>query len=247
HAAMVQNPGLVFHGCDDLRVLQGVILDGAPPTLRFGAGKAIKQDGVFRAQAEVRSRRPDGREVLHARADILLASTLPAAPSARSLGGLEPYPLKPSETYRQGLLFHGPGMQGIEMIEGIAETGIAGVSRSAPPASEWMRQPLRQGWLADPQVLDTAFQMGILWTLEERGMGSLPVRLGRYRQYRKNFPADGEIRVLFFLERAGDMHAVASIDFIDAQGKLLARLDEYECVLDAKLSRAFRRNIPTTA
>ena len=29
HAAMVQNPGLVFHGCDDLRVLHGVTLEEA--------------------------------------------------------------------------------------------------------------------------------------------------------------------------------------------------------------------------
>ncbi len=56
HAAMVQNAGYTFHGCDDLRILQGVTLDGVvAPTLRVGAGKAVRRDGFFIASAELRS------------------------------------------------------------------------------------------------------------------------------------------------------------------------------------------------
>src|SRR6185312_11218753 len=38
HAALHQNPGLLFHGCNDLRILNGVILDSDhAPALRVDA------------------------------------------------------------------------------------------------------------------------------------------------------------------------------------------------------------------
>jgi hypothetical protein len=35
---------------------------------------------------------------------------------------------------------------------------------------------------------------------------------------------------------------VAEIEFRDPAGDLIARIDEFECVLDASLNQAFRRN-----
>jgi hypothetical protein len=46
------------------------------------------------------------------------------------------------------------------------------------------------------------------------------------------------------IERATDLHALAEIDFLDAEGKLVARIEGYECVIDPALQRAFRRNVP---
>ena len=51
------NPGLAFHGCDDLRVLHGVLLDEARPvTLRVGAGRAVKREGFYLTPRLVRER-----------------------------------------------------------------------------------------------------------------------------------------------------------------------------------------------
>jgi acyl transferase domain-containing protein/NAD(P)-dependent dehydrogenase (short-subunit alcohol dehydrogenase family)/acyl carrier protein len=243
HAALVQNPGYAFHGCDDLRVLQGVTLDVShPPTLRVGAGKAIRRDGFFVAPAEVRSLSADGREVLHARAEIVLANSLPAAPASREAPMLPAYPHTASEIYHRGLVFHGPAMQCIEHVDGCGEPGIAGTISTAPSPSEWMRQPLRQHWLSDPLVIDGSFQLVILWSLDQRGAASLPCHVRCYRQYRRSFTA-GEVRAVVNIERASDLHALASIDYIDSSGKLVARIDGYECVIDPALERAFKRNL----
>jgi hypothetical protein len=241
HAALVQNPGYLFHGCDDLRVLQGVVLDGSKPlTLRVGAGKAVRRDGFFLA-AELRSRR-EGREVLHARAEVVLASALPAAPPPREAPLLPAYPHSPIEVYRQGLLFHGPALQGVEQIDGCGEPGVSGVVRSAPAPSNWLRQPLRQHWLTDPLVIDGGFQLMVLWSLEQRGAASLPCHARRYRQYRRGFPS-GSVRVAVSVERASELHALADFDFLDDAGKLIARIEGYECVIDPTLQRAFKRNV----
>ena len=47
----------------------------------------------------------------------------------------------------------------------------------------------------------------------------------------------------FFAGAAGAGQIVrAAIEFVDPAGTLIARIEEYECVLDAALNAAFRRN-----
>ncbi len=240
HGALHQNPGLQFHGCDELRILHGVILDGDnAPTLRVDAGKANKRDGLYVVPVELRSSRADGREVLHARADIVLANQLPSAPAPLHPLHANPYVRTMAETYRQ-MLFHGPDFQGIERIETCGPQGVVGVVRAAPPPSEWLHQPLRQRWLADPLVLDCSFQMMVVWSQEIHNVPSLPCLLTRYRQYERSFPA-GDVRVVVRITRDHDALALADIDYLDERGQLIARLEGYECVLDAALRRAFAR------
>jgi NAD(P)-dependent dehydrogenase (short-subunit alcohol dehydrogenase family) len=247
HAAVVQNPGLLFYGCDDLRVLQGVTLDGPSlPALRIGAAKAMRRDGLFMAPAELRSTRPDGREVLHARADMLLAASLPAVPQARPAPRLAPYEMSAAEAYRQGLLFHGPRLHAITRVEGCDDGGVVGQVLAAPPPGEWMRQPLRPHWLADPLVLDGALQLVILWTRQQRGAANLPCHIRRYRQWRRHFPTEGA-RVVVLVERSSERLALCDMDFVDAEGRLIARLEGYECVIDPALERAYRRNAVSVA
>jgi NAD(P)-dependent dehydrogenase (short-subunit alcohol dehydrogenase family) len=241
HAALHQNPGLAFHGCNDLRVLSGVIVgDGQPPTLQVMASKAARRDGGFVSLAELHGTRPDGREVLHARAEIVLAPDLPPAPPANDPPVVAKYTHDEEEIYRS-LLFHGRELHGIDEVEGCSDQGIIVRVRNAPPPANWLRQPLRQKWLADPLVLDSAFQALILWSLDRHKAANLPCLASRYRQYRRSFPQGGA-RVVARVTRATNLHALADIEFLDIDGRLIARLEGYECVLDPALQRAFRRN-----
>ena len=95
HAALHGNPGLVFHGFNDLRITEGVKLDsGATATLRAFAGKAVKQDKQYVVPVELRGKRKDC-ETVKSRAEIVLVSQLPKAPpadrpTARSYGCTTP-------------------------------------------------------------------------------------------------------------------------------------------------------------
>jgi NAD(P)-dependent dehydrogenase (short-subunit alcohol dehydrogenase family)/acyl carrier protein len=240
HGALHQNPGLLFHGCNDLRILHGVILDGdSAPTLRVDAGKAVKRDGFFVAPVELRGKRSSGREILHVRAEIVLADKLPAAPAGAPLSTCRPYRRTPEEVY-QHLLFHGRDLHGIEAIEGCGERGIIARVSSSPPPSEWIQRPLRQRWLTDPLALDCSFQLMVVWTQERHGAPSLPCHLARYRQYQRAFPAAG-VCVVAHVTRDSDLHALADIEYVDERGQLIARLEGYECVIDPALKRAFSR------
>ncbi|HMB06183.1 MAG TPA: SDR family NAD(P)-dependent oxidoreductase, partial [Isosphaeraceae bacterium] len=241
HGALHRNPGLLFHGIDEFRVLKGVILrDGRPEAVRVLAGKAAREDGLYRVPVELRGTSGDGREFAHARGEVVLADRYPQARPAIDLAGLRPYPADPGTFYR-AVLFHGPDLQGIDRVEGCGPSGIAGVASTAPSPSAWIVRPLRQAWLADPLALDCAFQMVVLWGVDRHGSGSLPTSLGRYRQFRRAFPA-GQVRIAAQVTQAREHRALADIEFLDADGQLVARIEDYECVIDASLNQAFRHN-----
>ncbi len=241
HGALHGNPGLLFHGIDGFRILKGVILrDGRPETVRVLAGKAARAEGLYRVAVELRGVLGNGREVTHARGEVVLADRYPAARPALDLEGLLPYAAEPGEFYR-AVLFHGPELRGIDRVEGSGASGIAGLAATAPPPASWIADPPRSAWLADPLALDAAFQLMILWSVDQFGKGSLPTFLGRYRQFRRAFP-DGPVRIVAKVTQAREHRALADIEFLDADDQLIARIEDYECTIDASLNQAFRRN-----
>jgi acyl transferase domain-containing protein/NAD(P)-dependent dehydrogenase (short-subunit alcohol dehydrogenase family)/acyl carrier protein len=243
HAALHGNPGLVFHGFNEARITNGIKVDDLTAAgVRALAGKALKRDGgLFHVPVELRGKRKDGRDVIHSRAEVVLSAALPKAPAPNPLPETGPYPHPLNEIYRY-FLFHGPDLHGIERVDGLGEAAVVGTSYPAPTPAEWMASPPRGQWLTDPLVLDVAFQMMILWSFAQHGAGSLPCFAGRYRQFRRSFPA-GPCRIAARVTRDNGTYARADIDITDAaDGSLVARLEDYECVIDPTLNQAFRRN-----
>ena len=239
--AMTRNPGMSCLGVDDLRLLKGVVLrEALPETIRVLAGKAVRREGCSVVPVELRGVLADGREVLHARAEVVLGDRHAGAPTAIDEPSLLPYTISPREIYRD-VLFHGPDLQGIVAVEGCGKLGIVATVSAAPAPSTWVDRPLRNQWLTDPLALDCAFQMMILWSVERTGSGSLPTFVGRYRQFRRAFPPEG-VRVVARVTESGPHKARADVDFLDERGEPVARIEDYECVIDASLKSAFRRN-----
>jgi len=153
-----------------------------------------------------------------------------------------PYAPGNDTLYTRERLFHGPDLHGIEHVDGCSAIGIVALVKGAPQPASWIKQPLRSSWLTDPLVMDSAFQLMILWSFERFGSGSLPCFAGRYRQFTEAFPRDGA-QVVIRVTAEREHGATADMEFLDRHtGKLIARLEEYECVIDPSLQRAFQRN-----
>ena len=243
HAALHGNPGLVFHGFDQARVLNGLkVGEEAGAVVRALAGRAQKRDsGQFAVPVELRAPLRDGKETVFSRGEVILAPALPPAPPADPRPPLGEYPHPTDELY-QHFLFHGPDLHALQGVSGLSESAVAGTAFPAPAPAEWMAAPVRGRWLLDPLVIDAAFQLMILWSFAQHGAGSLPSFAGRYRQYRRAFPA-GPCGVVARVTRDNGTYARADIDLIDpADGGLVARFQDYECQIDAALNQAFRRN-----
>jgi hypothetical protein len=239
HAAMHGHPGMVFHGCDRLKVFHPVLVrDGETTPIQVFAGNATIEDGVQRIPVELRGRRNVGREVVHSRAEMLLGAGSPRSESRSPDLRLPAFALDPDDVY-QHVLFHGPELRGIERIIGSGPEGITVVAQSSPAPTLWLDQPLRGQWLADPLVLDCAFQAMSVWCNAERGAVSLPSAIGSYRQFRRF--AKGPVTISCRVQPSPGQIVTARIDFNDADGPI-ARIEQFECVLDASLNQAFRRN-----
>ncbi|QEH37091.1 Phenolphthiocerol synthesis polyketide synthase type I Pks15/1 [Aquisphaera giovannonii] len=239
--ALHRNPGLAVSGVDELKLLKGIILqDHRPAVVSIRAGKKERRGDSLVVPVEMHGSLDSGRNVIHAKASVVLADSHPRGEARLAEPTLRPLDLREDEVYHK-LLFHGPAMQALRRLEGGDDRCLAAQVATSPAPSAWMERPLRQTWLTDPLAVDAAFQLVVLWTRQHLGANSLPTSVGAYRQFRRSFPRDG-VRVLVAVREASRHRAVADIEFTDADGGLVARIDAYECVVDASLNQAFRRN-----
>ena len=239
--AMHNNPGLLFHGFDNLRIRKGVVLENNKSIeieLRCGA---LKNDGgLFVIPTQI-CNQSDG--TIYTSADIVLIDSFPEQRPA-----IEPLVVDGGEVatqgeiYSSGQLFHGSRLQGLKQVVGNNNEGIIALSATAPIPARWMDKPLRSSWITDPQVIDSSFQMMILWCFAQKKLGSLPSFAGHYRQYCEQFPV-GTTRIQCRVTKASNHSATANVDFIDEQSRqLLARIDGYECTMTEGLEQAFYNN-----
>jgi hypothetical protein len=176
---------------------------------------------------------------LHSRAEIVLADRLPDAPFAAAPPETGPFPYTPDEVYDY-VLFHGPDLRAFDRVDGMGDGGALAFARTAPPPAAWMAHPVRSAWLADPLALDAAFQLLSVWSYQKHRAASLPCFAGRYRQFRRVFPSDG-VMIAARITRDNGTTARADVEFIDADGRLVARLADAEHVIDPSLKEAFPR------
>ena len=241
HGALHGNPGLRFVGVDDLRVFKGVLVHpNESIQVRICADKAQKQGNEFLVVAELCSGGNNGRPILHARAVVVLAAEQPEAGTAKLSGDLPALDQSIEAIYAE-TLFHGPKMRGLLAVESCGDAGLVARCRVAPPPRDWMEEPVRSRWIADPLVLDSGLQAMIVWTSDRVGELSLPSRFTRYRQFVPSFPEKGARIVIDVHERTNGK-VVSDIDWIGDDGNLLARLEGYESVVDSSLGKAFRHN-----
>jgi NAD(P)-dependent dehydrogenase (short-subunit alcohol dehydrogenase family) len=235
HGALHGQPGLSFTGVDELRILKGVLLNADETrALLTMTGKPVKRDGLLAVPAELRG--TDGTR--HASATVLLSAKTQTAPSPA--GATAPARRAPAvEDVYSRILFHGPDMRFIRSVTALSDAGIDADAAGALPPKQWLARPWRDRWVADPAALDAAFQAMIVWTTEVLGAPSLPSFAARYRQYAA-FPSQG-CAVRCRASRKGDALAAADVDFVDAEGRLIARLEGYECTVEPSLAEAFRR------
>jgi len=237
HGALHASPGLRFVGLEDFRVFKGItfeasqclkiqVLAGSVDCVPTNQGR---QEVII---VEVRS-----DDLLHARAKIHLSEDYLTSVDFQSAVPHTPCALEP---YTNSSLFHGAELQGLTHVSGCDDQGISGETLSAPEPAVWLKNPLRSQWLADPLVLDASFQLMILWTEQFYSHGSLPTAIGRLELYAP-FPASS-VAIDIQLQNRQAHKATASIDFRDSQGCLIARIDEYECVIDVSLNAGFARN-----
>jgi len=227
--------GARFRGLRHLQILRPISLENGDVTLHV-----VQNGDLF----ELRNAHTGQ---VHSRAAVDLGTELPEAPSLASVNGLaqQTYPHSNPAIY-ETQLFHGPHFHAVKSVRGWSSHGIVAQVGTLPKVSDWIKQPLRSDWLADPLAVDAALQLGILWGIEALGKPSLPMVVGGYQQFQRKFPRGG-VEARLWVEKSTPSKIVASVDFVDNQGALVARLSDVEWTADASLKQAFHKELPASS
>jgi hypothetical protein len=240
HGALHENPGLILHGLDDIRVTKGIRLEQNQAHIQLLAGKLRKNKGAYEVEVELRDGKSAGRNITHARATAILSENRAPAPEYQlsTLMVAQAYSRTMKEVYDK-ILFHGPQLHGILKIVNCSARAMVAHISTAPPPQEWMTAPLRNQWIADPLAIDCAFQMATVWCFEEKGLVSLPSYAASYRQYSSCFPGDG-VTVVLEIKATANRKMQGDFTFLDSNDRIIASLKGYEAIMDASLFKAFQ-------
>ncbi|MFP4421979.1 MAG: SDR family NAD(P)-dependent oxidoreductase [Desulfococcaceae bacterium] len=232
HGALHQNPGFFLHGLDNLQLVRDVRLDGLAKIIRLLAGKARRNGEGFEAEVELRDGVPHAPDEIHSSARAVLSDRPrhepPAFQSRIPLEGSS-YPRPTAEVYDR-ILRIGEELRGIREIRHCTPDGVVAKLASAPAPDRWMENPLRSGWIGDPLVLDAAFQMAALWSVEQTGREAAPRFGAAYRQYVDRFPESG-VTAVFEIGERGDSAISGDFAFLDDSGAVVASLRGFEAEL----------------
>jgi len=164
----------------DLRLLNGIVLEKGPKTVRISAKP--KAGGLpSEIAVEITSAAKPYR--IHYRATIELAAGLSSAPPPEppDLADGAPFPMEVARTYQEWL-FHGPLLQGIVRVDRVGPSGMRATLATSAPGDLLAGEP-RGEWLIDPLMFDSALQLLVLWGRVHWDMTALPSGFQRYRRF----------------------------------------------------------------
>ena len=244
HGALRNNPEYRFVGFDDFRVLKGIVMEnGDSQHLKITAGHLSGNNGNLSITTEIRGNGKGPIPALHASAKVILSNRMPDNENRRiQPGDLKPYSPMNGNIYND-TLFHGKRLQNILSVNWSGDDIIIVDLSPTDSPSSWVDVRIQNSWITDPGALDGGFQAMILWSFQQYNVGSLPNKIGKYRQFKRQFPTDG-VRVAVRVKERSEHRAVADIEFADRKsGDLVARIEDYECTLDKSLNEAFKRHM----
>ena len=223
-------------GICSLRVLRGIILNNGALDIRIVAipHDYSSEDSVLEVDVEITEM--DRADHLSYHATVQIAKQLPTPPpfEPSMLSELSPFPMTVDEAYRRWL-FHGPCFQGISKIEGFNNKGICGVLIPSSP-DRWLLQKALGQWLIDPGLLDSGFQLVLLWERAHFDMTTLPSGFKSFRRF--GSPSGLPVQCCVKANSSAGGHTlIANFYFLDAEGRLMSLLEEAECACSKSLNR----------
>jgi NAD(P)-dependent dehydrogenase (short-subunit alcohol dehydrogenase family)/3-hydroxymyristoyl/3-hydroxydecanoyl-(acyl carrier protein) dehydratase len=236
------NPGLYFAGMEKVQLLKGIMPGDGKIEVQVDIGKCATIDHQHFTPGRITSSGKNGLTIQHARAQVLLAGTLPQPPVLpESLSmNLAPWDISMDQAY-ETILFHEGDLQCISHICGVSPKGIEVMTTTAPDISTWYKNAHARQWTMDPMVLDAAFQTAILWTFHNCGQVCLPASFANLRIF-KAFPRQSghKVRILFTVNHQ-DQHKIKGyFTFLDENNTVIASIMGFEAVMDSGLLDKFK-------
>ncbi len=241
HAAQKNNPGLVFTGMDDMRLLKGIKPGKTHLPVNINLGKCMPRGNGYKTVSNISSQGDKKQSFIHSSCTILLKERLPEPPvlSKAAFMDLKPYSLTSEQAYNN-VLFHGKALQSIQSIDGYSKKGIGVTTSLSPNPDQWFEKPYSSKWAIEPMMLDAAFQAAILWTYERMGQVCLPSFIANLRLYSSFKNLKGNIQILFTVNKESKTKISGYFTFLDEKKRVVASITGFEAITDPSLNDKFK-------
>jgi len=243
HAAQKNNPGLVFAGMDNMRLLKGIKPGKKISSVNINLGKCKPGENGYETFSNITSENDDKHSFIHSSCIVTLKDELPEPPvlSKAAFMALKPYSISAKQAYHD-ILFHGKALQGIQSINGYSKKGIEVITCLAPNSDQWFKPPYSSKWTIDPMMLDAAFQAAILWSHERMGQVCLPSFIANLRLYSSFKKSKGNIRILFTVNEETKTKIKGYFTFLNEEDTVVASITGFEAITDPFLNEKFKNN-----
>jgi NAD(P)-dependent dehydrogenase (short-subunit alcohol dehydrogenase family) len=230
-------PGYSVARIEEFEVLKGIVFETAEPA-EYALELTVPPAGPgepLELAALIASEAPGGMRRYHYRGRLVMAAEGPAAPAA-------PPPaegravIQGRELYRDGTLFHGPSLQGIDQV---LEVGPAGLTmrcrmpeRGGPERGRFATERF------DYLDADVPIQSLVVWARRFYGAAGLPLRLGRVEAYAP-LRAGAPFTVALTVNSHDEQHVAGDLVAYDDLGVTALRVWNARLTLSKSLNRLF--------
>ncbi len=247
HAGEIANPGLLFIGMDNIRILKGIKPNADGINIKVKTGRCRPVNDKFQVNAAIVSALETNNKTdhnVHSQCVLLLQDQFPHAPVQEEAYGrtrLKPCGHSVEEAYLS-ILFHGNKLRGIKLIKGISDNLIEVIASKAANPSKWLKKPHKKQWIIDPLIIDCAFQAVIIWCYETSGKVCLPSYIANFRIYSSFADCGENIKIIFTKTEQTDHGISGYFTFLNENNIVIASMTGFEAVIDPSLLKKFRHS-----
>lgn len=221
----------VVTGMSQLRGYRWLALDQGHLTLRISAQLQPQPDAqTWKVQVRLFQLHTGPYPHLVFEGNVHLAAqfTLPPAPLAFHLSQPASSRWTDAQLYSTGM-FHGPRFQGVKHICRWGSEGIE-ANLQVIAIDNFFQNQSRAVFQTDAGLLDAGGQLIGYWVSEQFGsdFNVFPFQVRAFHQYSEVLPPGSWVRCRGLIELLPDRQAIAQFDFLDEQGRVIARLEGWQ-------------------
>ena len=239
--------GYHYYGFENYKLFKGIVFDGSEAQQYFidlneksSSNGDIQNSDALYFEVKISSINSKGKPVFHYAAELILKSNLQHNVLSDVVLGPEfssSNAIDAKDLYRDGTLFHGESLQGIQEILKCDQKGLI-LACKVPSCAENKQGDFP---LISHNIFanDLVYQAMLVWVRKQMGMGSLPSTTQQWFTYQQVLSEQAFYLRLTVVDQT-DTKLLADIELISAEGKLMASIKSAEVTVSENLNDLFK-------
>jgi NAD(P)-dependent dehydrogenase (short-subunit alcohol dehydrogenase family) len=231
-------PGYKFFGCDNYKVLKGIVFDDTLADEYIVDLQELKKtcDLEIELIATIWSETSKGKMRYHYQSNLTLVGEIPKSPVYEKFDHKQDPKIINSSPYQDGTLFHGYSFQGVKSVLNITPEKLT-MECILPKINESYYGQFSAKTF-NPIAADIQLQCMLIWVRSFYQAASLPLSCKRGEHF-QDIPLNKNFYVSMEVQSSSETKLVANIISHDQEGKIYSRVFGSEVTISKQLNSLF--------